>query len=446
MRTRTVLMLGLVALLLLAAPALAFAAGDPNGAATLEAAPNAPITFIWMLVAGFLVYFMQAGFAMVESGFCRAKNANNLMMKNLLDFTIGSLAYFAVGFAFMYGSDMNGIIGSDGFFLSGDFYDVTKYRDFMFQVVFAATAATIVSGAVAERLKFNSYLMYSLVISAFIYPVYGHWVWGGGWLSQMGFHDFAGSGVVHALGGFVGLAGAMVLGPRFGKYDKNGKPRAIPGHNIPFAAIGVFILWFGWFGFNAGSSLNGEDLRIAVIAVNTNMAAAAGAAAALLLIYAKTRVWDIGMALNGALAGLVAVTAPCAVISAPFAVLIGAIGGILVVFSIFAVENLGVDDPVGAFSVHGVNGIWGLIAVGLFADGTYGDITGLFFGGGTGQLVSQLTGAGVVIAWAFGLGLITFKVMDLAFGIRISPEEELEGLDIQEHGGPAYGNFLTVEE
>lgn len=446
MRNRITLTGSLALMGLLAVPALAFAAGDPNGAATLEAAPNAPITFIWMLVAGFLVYFMQAGFAMVEAGFCRAKNANNLMMKNLLDFVMGSLAYFAVGFAFMYGTDMGGIIGSDGFFLSGDFYDVTKYRDFMFQVVFAATAATIVSGAVAERLKFNSYLIYSLVISAFIYPVYGHWVWGGGWLSQMGFHDFAGSGVVHALGGFVGLAGAMVLGPRFGKYDKDGKPRAIPGHNIPMAAIGVFILWFGWFGFNPGSTLNGEDLRIAVIAVNTNMAAAAGAAAALLFIYAKTRVWDIGMALNGALAGLVAVTAPCAVISAPFALLIGAIGGVLVVISIFAVENMGIDDPVGAFSVHGVNGIWGLIAVGLFADGTYADITGLFFGGGTGQLVNQLIGAGTVMAWAFGLGFVTFKVMDLVFGIRVSPQEELEGLDIQEHGGPAYGNFLTVEE
>ena len=445
MRTRMLRVLGLSALLVLALPALAFA-GDPNGADTLAEAPNAPITFIWMLVAGFLVYFMQAGFAMVESGFCRAKNASNLMMKNLLDFVMGSLAYFAVGFAFMYGTDQSGLIGFSNFFLSGDAYDVTIYRDFMFQVVFAATAATIVSGAVAERLKFNAYLVYSVIISAFIYPVYGHLVWGGGWLSQMGFHDFAGSGVVHALGGFVGLAGAMVLGPRFGKYDANGKPRAIPGHNIPFAAIGVFILWFGWFGFNAGSTLNGEDLRIAVIAVNTNMAAAAGAAAALLLIYAKTRVWDISMALNGALAGLVAVTAPCAVISAPSAILIGAIGGILVVLSIFAVENMGIDDPVGAFSVHGVNGIWGLIAVGLFADGTYGDITGLFFGGGTGQLVNQLTGAATVMVWAFSLGYLTFKVMDLAFGIRISPQEELEGLDIQEHGGPAYANFLTIED
>ena len=443
---KILLPVGLAAGLLLALPSVALAAGDPNGAATLAADPNAPTTFIWMLVAGFLVYFMQAGFAMVESGFCRAKNANNLMMKNLLDFVIGSLAYFAIGFAFMYGADKFGLIGTSGWFLGGDFYDVTMYRDFMFQVVFAATAATIVSGAVAERLKFNSYLVYSVVISAFIYPVYGHWVWGGGWLSQLGFHDFAGSGVVHALGGFIGLAGAMVLGPRFGKYDKDGKPKAIPGHNIPFAAIGVFILWFGWFGFNAGSTLNGMDLRIAVIAVNTNMAAAAGALVSLLVIYAKTKVWDIGMALNGALAGLVAVTAPCAVISGPSALVIGAVAGVLVVVSILTVENMGVDDPVGAFSVHGVNGIWGLIAVGLFADGTYGDITGLFYGGGTAQLSHQLIGAGTVIVWAFTLGFITFKAMDLVFGIRVTPAEELAGLDVQEHGGPAYANFLTIED
>ncbi len=435
-----------IAIMLVAVPALAFA-GDPTGAATLEADPAAPTTFIWMLIAGFLVFVMQAGFAMVEAGFCRAKNANNLMMKNLLDFCMGALAYLAVGFGFMYGTDKVGLIGWSNFFLLGpDAYDVTVYRDFMFQVVFAATAATIVSGAVAERLKFNAYLIYSLVISAFIYPVYGHWVWGGGWLSNLGFHDFAGSGVVHAVGGLVALAGAIVLGPRFGKYDSNGKPRAIPGHNIPLAAIGVFILWFGWYGFNPGSTLNGEDLRMAVIAVNTTLAASAGAVSALLFIRARTGVWDIGMALNGVLAGLVAVTAPCAVISAVPAVLIGLVAGILVVVSILTVENLGVDDPVGAFSVHGVNGIWGLIAVGLFADGTYADVTGLFFGGGVQQLITQLIGAVAAAAWAFILGLVTFKAMDLAFGIRVSPEEELSGLDVIEHGSGAYGNFLTVEE
>ncbi|MDP2232090.1 MAG: ammonium transporter [Actinomycetota bacterium] len=447
MLKRTLSLAGLAAALVLALPSFAFAA-DPNGAETLAADPTLAITFIWMLVAAFLVFFMQAGFAMVEAGMCRAKNATNLMMKNLLDFVMGSLAYFVIGFALMYGADKAGIIGTSGWFMLGDNYDVTVYRDFMFQVVFAATAATIVSGAIAERLKFSAYLVYSVVISAIIYPIYGHWVWGGGWLSQMAtpFHDFAGSGVVHALGGFVGLAGAMVLGPRFGKYGKDGKPRAIPGHNIPLAALGVFILWFGWFGFNAGSTLNGNDLRIAVIAVNTNMAAAAGSAIALMIVKLKTGNFDIGMALNGALAGLVAVTAPCAVIGGGSAILIGAVAGALVVTAIYTVENMGVDDPVGAFSVHGVNGIWGLVAVGLFADGTYGDVTGLFFGGGSAQLVSQLIGAAVVALWAFGLGYITFKVMDMTFGIRVAPHEEIRGLDIDEHGSPAYPNFLIVEE
>lgn len=445
MRKRVFTLFGLAAVLLLGVPALAFGA-DPSGAATIEGDPEAAITFVWMLIAGFMVFFMQAGFAMVEAGFCRAKNATNLMMKNLLDFSMGAIAYFAVGWAFMYGTGMWGIIGTDQFFLLGDAYDVTVYRDFMFQVVFAATAATIVSGAIAERLKFNAYLIYSIVLSAFIYPVYGHWVWGGGWLAGLGFHDFAGSGVVHALGGFVGLAGAMVLGPRFGKYGADGKPRAIPGHSIPLAALGVFILWFGWYGFNAGSTLSGTDLRMAVIAVNTTLAAATGAVVALLVIKMKTGIWDIGMGLNGALAGLVGITAPCAVVSGPSALIIGGVAGVLVVASILTIENMGVDDPVGAVSVHGVNGIWGLLAVGLFADGTYADVTGLFFGGGTSQLVSQLIGAGAVIGWAFVLGFITFKVMDLVFGIRVSPQEELEGLDIQEHGSSAYPNFLTVEE
>ncbi len=439
------LLAGLVAVLIIALPSVAFAA-DPNGAETLAANPAIALDFIWMLVAAFLVYFMQAGFAMVEAGFCRAKNATNLMMKNLLDFVMGSLAYFIIGFALMYGADKAGIIGTTGFFMGGGNYDVTVYRDFMFQVVFAATAATIVSGAVAERLKFSAYLVYSIVISAIIYPIYGHWVWGGGWLAQLGFHDFAGSGVVHAVGGFVGLAGAMVLGPRFGKYDKDGKPRVIAGHNIPLAALGVFILWFGWFGFNPGSTLSGNDLRIAVIAVNTNMAAAAGSAVALMIAKVRTGKFDIGMALNGALAGLVGITAPCAVVSGPASIAIGAVAGMLVYIAILTVENMGVDDPVGAFSVHGVNGIWGLLAVGLFADGTYGDITGLLYGGGATQLGHQLIGAATVIVWAFGLGYITFKVLDMTMGIRVSPEEELRGLDVDEHGSPAYPNFLLIED
>jgi Amt family ammonium transporter len=451
--SKLLLVAGLAAILIFALPAVAFA--DAGGLATYEEAevPTAvALDFIWLLVAAFLVFLMQAGFAAVEAGFCRAKNTTNLMMKNIMDMAMGSLAYFAVGWAIMYGADLSGFIGTDQWFLIGEAYDVTVYRDFMFQVVFAATAATIVSGAVAERLKFGSYLVYSIVLTALIYPIYGHWVWGGGWLANLPFGDghvdFAGSGVVHAVGGFVGLAGAMVLGPRFGKYDKDGKPRAIPGHSIALAAIGMLILWFGWFGFNSGSTLSGNDLRMATIAVNTNMAAAAGAVVALLITKFKTGIWDVGMGINGALAGLVAITAPCAFVEGYAAIVIGAIGGAIVVGSVYALENMGIDDPVGAVSVHGVTGIWGLIAVGLFADGSYTawPVTGLFYGGGTGQLIAQLIGAVTVFAWAFGTGYVVFKVMDLVAGIRISPEEEIAGLDVMEHGSAAYPNFLTVEE
>jgi Amt family ammonium transporter len=347
------------------------------------------------------------------------------------------------------------LFGTGTLFLRGEMYDVSRYLDFFWQLVFCATAATIVSGAVAERLKFPAYFIYSAAVSLIIYPSYGHWVWGGGWLSKlpfgMGHLDFAGSGVVHTIGGMVGLAGAVVLGPRYGKFGKEGKPRAIPGHSIPLAALGTFILWFGWFGFNPGSTFNGHHLRISVIAVNTNLAAAGGAFAALVTVFLKTRKWDVGMMLNGCLAGLVAITAPCAWVEAWGAVVIGLIAGALVVASIFTIESLGIDDPVGAVSVHGVNGIWGLISVGLFADGTYGyyAITkpfacGLFYGGGSGQLVAQLIGAFTAAAWAFILGYICFKVMDLTFGIRVSPEEELKGLDIPEHGTPAYPNFYMT--
>jgi Amt family ammonium transporter len=428
---------------------------DPTGAKTLEENPGAPVDFVWVLLCGFLVMFMQAGFAMVETGFCRAKNATNLMAKNTIDFVMGSLCFFIVGYAIMKGTDKFGLFGTGTLFLRGEMYDVSRYLDFFWQLVFCATAATIVSGAVAERLKFPAYFIYSAAVSLIIYPIYGHWVWGGGWLSKlpfgMGHLDFAGSGVVHTIGGMVGLAGAVVLGPRYGKFGKEGKPRAIPGHSIPLAALGTFILWFGWFGFNPGSTFNGHHLRISVIAVNTNLAAAGGAFAALVTVFLKTRKWDVGMMLNGCLAGLVAITAPCAWVEAWGAVVIGLIAGALVVASIFTIESLGIDDPVGAVSVHGVNGIWGLISVGLFADGTYGyyAITkpfacGLFYGGGSGQLVAQLIGAFTAAAWAFILGYICFKVMDLTFGIRVSPEEELKGLDIPEHGTPAYPNFYMT--
>ncbi len=425
-------------------------AGDPTGAETLKKNPGAPVDYVWVLLCAFLVMFMQPGFALVEAGFCRAKNAVNLMMKNLLDFVVGSLAFFAVGYAIMMGNDWHGLFGTTGWFLHGNAYDVHTYLIWMFEVVFAATAATIVSGAVAERIKFPVYLFYSLVVSAFIYPVYAHWVWGSGWLSKLPFGvgavDFAGSGVVHAIGGFIGLAGAIALGPRIGKYDENGKSNPILGHNLPMAALGVFILWFGWFGFNPGSTLSAHELRISVIAVNTNLAAAAAALSALIFMRIKHGFWDLGMTLNGALAGLVAITAPCAWVEAWAAVIIGLIAGILVCLSVLFLDKLHIDDPVGAVSVHGVCGLWGLISVGLFADGTYGNYTtaaphviGLFYGGGVGQLIAQLISAGVCCTWAFVCGWLTFSIAKILFnGIRISPEEEIEGLDIIEHGTSAY--------
>jgi Amt family ammonium transporter len=436
--------------LMLLLPVLAFGA-DPTGAVTLEENPGISIDFVWVLVCAFLVFFMQAGFAMVEAGFCRAKNVTNLMMKNIMDMAIGSIAYFAIGFAIMFGADRLGLFGTGGWFLAGDAYDVDQLKLFIFQLVFAATAATIVSGAVAERLKFSSYLIYSAVICAVIYPIYGHWVWGGGWLSSipfgLGHLDFAGSGVVHLVGGAVGLAGAIAAGPRFGKFGKDRKPQAIPGHSMSLAALGTFILWFGWFGFNPGSTLSAHELRISVIAVNTNMAAAAGALAAMMVMYSKSKKFDVGMTLNGALAGLVAITAPCAWVAPWASVVIGLIAGVLVVMSVFALENMGVDDPVGAVSVHGTNGIWGLLALGIFADGTYGNYTteapmvkGLLYGDG-GQLIAQLIGAGTCFLWAFIAGFITFKLIDVINGLRVAPEEEIQGLDTYEHGTPAYPDF-----
>lgn len=439
----------LIAATLFPGPAVA---QDPGGAETLRANPSAPVDYVWVLVCGFLVFFMQAGFAMVEAGFCRAKNVTNLMSKNLIDFVIASLVFFAIGYGFLKGEDRFGLIGLGHWFLRGEAYDVGTYLDFFWQLVFAGTAATIVSGAVAERLKFSAYLVYTLTVSAFIYPVYAHWVWGGGWLSNLPFGlghlDFAGSGVVHAIGGMVGLAGTLVLGPRYGKISREGKPQAIPGHSMSLAALGTFILWFGWFGFNPGSTFTAHHLRISVVAVNTNLAAAAGCFVALMLVYLKTRRWDLGMALNGVLGGLVAVTAPAAWIEAWAAVVIGAVAGLLLVGGVYFLEARKVDDPVGAVSVHGFCGLWGLVSVGLFADGTYGVystrppyVLGLLYGGGVGQLVAQLIGAVTVAAWGFGLGLAVFKIMDLISGIRVSPAQELQGLDIAEHGTPAYPEF-----
>lgn len=432
------------ALLILVLPA--FADGD-----TAESNAVA-INTIWTLIAAFLVFFMQAGFAMVEAGFTRAKNACNIMMKNLMDFSVGSIAFWLVGFGIMFGADKFGLFGSNGFFLSaadpstGE--GLWQFAYWMFQVVFAATAATIVSGAMAERTKFPAYLIYSVFISALIYPVAGHWIWGGGWLSSKGMVDFAGSTVVHSVGGWAALAGAIVLGPRLGKYNKDGSSNAIAGHSIPLAALGVFILWFGWFGFNAGSTTSGTNLSIATIAVTTNLAAAAGAIAAMFTAWKRFGKPDTSMALNGALAGLVSITAGCASVSPLSAIIIGAIGGVIVVLSVEFIDKvLHVDDPVGAVSVHGVCGAWGTLAVGLFAQAAYGEssgaggINGLFFGGGISQFTVQLIGVLAVFAWVFFGALLLFLIIKATCGIRVSAEEELKGLDIGEHGMESYAGF-----
>jgi ammonium transporter, Amt family len=399
------------------------------------------LDMIWLVLAAALVFFMQAGFAMVETGLTRAKNASNILMKNLMDFSAGAVAFWAIGWAFMYGVS-KGFIGTDQFFLSGA--DSGVFRDWMFQVVFAATAATIVSGAMAERTKFTSYLVYSVFVSALIYPISGSWIWNGnGWLAGIGFHDFAGSTVVHSVGGWVALAGAVLLGARKGKYaTTNGKKqaRAIPGHNMPLAALGVFILWFGWYGFNAGSTLSGTDLSIGAIAVTTTLSASAGAIAAMVTSWIWFGKPDPSMSLNGALAGLVGITAGTAVATPFGAILIGLIAGVIVVASVeFIDKKLHIDDPVGAISVHGICGAWGTLAVGLFANTD--NMKGLFYGGGFGQLGIQALGVLAVFVWAAGTGFVLFFAIKKTLGLRVSETEELQGLDIGEHGSEAYAGF-----
>ena len=421
------------------------------------AASNAKaIDTIWTLIAAFLVFFMQAGFAMVEAGFTRAKNAVNIIMKNLMDFSVGSIAYWAIGFGIMFGADKAGLFGADGFFLSaGDpstGEGLWQIAFWLFQAVFAATAATIVSGAMAERTKFSGYLAYSVVVSILIYPVVGHWIWGGGWLSKLGMIDFAGSTVVHSVGGWAGLMGAIVLGPRVGKYLENGGKKkiskAIPGHNLPLAALGVFILWFGWFGFNSGSTTSGTNLSIAAIAVTTNLAAAAGSIAAMFTAWIRFKKPDASMSLNGALAGLVAITAPCAVVSPGSAIIIGLIAGVLAVLAVeFFDKILHIDDPVGAVSVHGVCGLFGTLSVGLFAQAKYasaaglGEINGLFYGGGFRLLGVQALGGLSVFVWVGVTAFIMFTVIKKTIGLRVTRKEEIRGLDIEEHGMEAYSGF-----
>lgn len=439
------------------------------------------INFVWVLMTGFLVLFMQVGFAFLVTGLTRAKNAGHMMMMNLVSFVVALLAYYAVGFAFQFGglavpglggtAPLNGIFGHGsagvlgirGFFLqSGNSYDVGVMALFLFEVVFMETAGYIIIGAIAERISFAGFLCAEIAMGALIYPVFGNWMWGGGWLSQLGtsLHlghgavDFAGSGVVHATGGWAALALAMILGPRIGKYRKDGSVRAFPGHNLGYAVIGTLVLTFGWMGFNPGSTLAGADLRIAVVAVNTLLAASAGAVVAIAWTNWKWGKPDISMACNGMLAGLVAITAPCAFVAPWAAVVIGIIAGFVVCYAVvFMDTKLRVDDPCGAVSVHGFCGAWGVLAVGIFADGTYGDkfngiagnVKGLLYGDG-GQLVAQLFELVVGFIWAWGITYLIFVIIRRWVQIRVSPEVEIEGLDAGEFGQVCYPDFVLQTE
>ena len=485
---------------LLAMPAVALAGGpDPNGANTGSAIdvpaanPGAPtiqelantvghnkvaINMVWTLITGFLVMFMQAGFAMVETGFTRAKNVAHTMAMNFMIYPLGMLGFYLCGFAFMFGGlgaigTMGGFAGLDheftinlfgkdfglfglkGFLLSGNSYDVAVFALFLFQMVFMDTTATIPTGACAERWKYLSFFIYGWVVGTIIYPIYGNWVWGGGWLAMLGKNfglghghvDFAGSSVVHMTGGVIGLVFAWLLGPRIGKYNHDGSVNVIPGHNIPMAIIGTFILAFGWFGFNPGSTLAGTDLRIAIVATNTMLCSATGAVGATLWMWMiRSKKPDPSMMCNGMLAGLVAITAPCAFVNSVSACIIGLIAGVLVVEAAFFIERvLKVDDPVGAIAVHGVNGAWGVLSLGLFADGTYGDgwngvagtVKGLFYGDPS-QFIAECVGVAANFVYVGFISLIVFKLIDLVVGNRAEAMAEVHGLDVPEMGVPGY--------
>lgn len=412
-------------------------AGDPTGE-TFGGDPAEALTFVWMIIAGVLVFFMQAGFGLVEAGFAQAKNTVNIWSKNYMDFCIGGLAYFFFGYGIMYGSDIAGILGSDGFLLLGDYYDVTHARDWFFQMVFAATAATIVSGAMSERTRITAYMAYSFLLSGIVYPLSGHWVWGGGWLSNLGFHDFAGSGVVHMVGGFVGLVGAKMVGPRNGKYNSDGTPNEMPPHNATYIVLGGLILFVGWFGFNAGSTLSGTDFRMSVIATNTMLSAIAGSTVVVYLSLIRTGKVSLTGGVNGALGGLVAITAPCAVVAPWAAVVIGALSALVLLWSEgFVEKTLKIDDPVGAVSVHGTVGLFGVLMVGVFADGTYGGVSGLIAGNAS-QLVTQVIGGLSILAWSLVGGSIMFGLVKAGIGLRASDAEQKSGLDLPEHGMSAY--------
>lgn len=418
---------------------------------------------MWVMVAGFLVFFMNAGFCMLEAGMCRQKNAVNVLAKNLIVFALSTIAFWAIGFGLMF-SNGNGFIGvSGGFFLTGadnspatgDAYQgifsalnwtgIPLGAKFFFQLVFAGTAATIVSGAVAERIKFVDFLIFSLLLVGIAYPITGHWIWGGGWLYKMGFWDFAGSTVVHAVGGWAALVGAAILGPRIGKYKANGTPNALPAHNMSIATLGCLILWLGWFGFNPGSTMAADPNAIAHIALTTNTAAAFGCIAATITAWIVLGKPDLSMVINGLLAGLVGVTAPCAYINTVSAAIIGIVSGVAIVFAVGFFDRLKIDDPVGAISVHLINGVWGTLAVGLFAAGDQfykGGPVGLFYGGGINQLWIQFLGTITVGGFTVAAATLFWLILKFTLGVRASEEEELLGLDIGEHGMEAYAGFV----
>ncbi len=486
----------LVAILTMFITSIAMAAGDPTGAgytsvtgsetlgdvAGMASRAQFSANFVWVMITGFMVFFFQCGFAMVETGFCRAKNAAHTITMNFMVFLVGAIGYFICGFALQFGGSggaaglgtggsvldamvsipgLGGIFGYKGFFLSsGGTYDAGIYALFFFQMVFMDTTVTIPTGALAERVKYSAVVILSFFISMVFYPLFGNWVWGGGWLATLGKNfglghgvvDFAGSAVVHSMGGMLALASATIIGPRIGKFKKDGTPRAFPGHHIPMAIVGTIILFFCWFSFNAGSTLNAGDFRLAVVATNTMIAGAIGGLVAMFYMWARYGKPDPSMTANGALAGLVAITAPCAFVNAISAFIIGGIAGILVCVSVTFFENkLKLDDPVGAISVHGVNGFWGVISLGLFADGAYGDglngvaggVKGLFYGDAS-QLVAQLIGIAVLIVYGFGIAYLFIKLLDKVWGIRVKPEVELEGCDLDEMGAYGYPDFQVA--
>ena len=397
---------------------------------------------IWFLIGAAFVFFMQAGFAMVETGFTRAKNAGNIIMKNLMDFCIGTVVFMFLGFGILLGEDaLGGFIGIPTLGIITDYANF-DWSNFVFNLVFCATTATIVSGAMAERTNFLSYCIYSGIISAVVYPIEAHWIWGGGWLSQMGFHDFAGSCAIHMVGGFSALIGAWMEGPRLGKYNKDGTPNAITGHNVVIGALGCFILWFGWYGFNGAAATNGPQL--ASIFATTTIAPAIATVTCMIFTWVKYGKPDVSMCLNASLAGLVGITAGCDTMDAMGAFFVGVVSGLLVCFGVWFCDYvIRVDDPVGAVAVHFCNGLWGTIAVGLFATTSAPscEINGLFYGGGVHQLLLQLTGVGSVLLWTGVTMFIVFKVIDKIFGLRVTDQEQLDGLDIHEHGMNAYYGF-----